>query len=150
MTVTDALSILQAAGTVSLEGDRIRARLPRPKAELLWAAIHVVRRGRHTALRLLRQQDRDAAAAHFIRRAGARLVTPYKAGHSGAEDFTAVLVPRVNDDIEFRAALQKLQLDALPVFYRTEPLDWRPNPCVDLAFAPPRIADLTSHAALRS
>ena len=123
MTVEDALRILQAAGTVCLEGDRIRAYLPRPKVVSLRAAIHVVQRDRRTALRLLRQQERDAAAAIFVRSAGARLVTLCGAGQLAAKTSTAVVVPNSNDDAQFRAALRKLGLDALPVLARTDPLD---------------------------
>ena len=131
MTVADALRILQAAGSVSLEGDRIRASLPSPKVESLRVAIHVVQRGRQSALRLLRQQERDAAAAIFVRHAGARLVAPCRAGHLGAEIFNAVCVPKANDDAQFRTALCKLGLDGLPVLARTDPLDsfQRPITC---------------------
>ena len=123
MTVADALRILQAAGTVCLEGDRIRARLPRPKLEALRPAIHVVERRRRAVLRLLRQQERDAAAAIFVRWAGARLVARCGVRHFGAETLNAVFVPKANDDVQFRAALRKLRLDALPVVVRVDPLD---------------------------
>src|ERR1041384_3085838 len=131
MTVADALSILQAAGTVCLEGDRIRAWLPRPKMESLRAAIHVVRRGRRTALRLLQQQERAVAGACVVRCAGAGLVPCRDTGHLSDRPFNAIFVPYANDDLQFRAALRKLRLDSLPVLARTDPLDsfHRPTPC---------------------
>ena len=123
MTVQDALRILQAAGTVWLEGEKIRAYLPRRKVVSLHAAIHVVQRDRRTALRLLTQQERDAAAAIFVRSAGARLVTLCGAEQLSAKTSSAVVVPKANNDAQFRLALRKLGLEALPVLARTEPLD---------------------------
>jgi hypothetical protein len=74
-------------------------------------------------LRLLRQQEREAAATVFVRYAGARVVALCRAGHPSAETFTAIFVPKANDDVQFRSALHTLGLDAVPVLIRTDPLE---------------------------
>ena len=125
MTVIEAINRIRAVGelTVTAQGN-IRFRVPAERREELAPAVALLRERKSEAMEAARTPTPADAALQFCSAAGARLVrgcrTCYPNTPAGAEYL--VLVPAVNDDPEFRQALQVLRLDHLPVVPRTDPL----------------------------
>jgi hypothetical protein len=118
MTVTDALSEIQLAGTVERHGDDLVVRVPRAAKAGLELALEALRTGKAEALALLSQWEPTTAAwAHADRvlaDAGTRLMTPADGSH-------AIGVWSDLDSAELRQAIRTVGWDGSLVRYLDEP-----------------------------
>ena len=135
MTVVEAIEQLREAGHVTLQGDAIRARVPHRLVPRLRPALQAIQEHKAEAVAVLQAENNMAAAHLLVNRAGARLVCRHCWPKCPAEGDYAILIPAVNVTAEFRDALRVLSLEALPIFPRTDPIDWiRPTPACSPCF----------------
>lgn len=118
MTLEDAISEINRAGSIQVENGKLKLRFPEPEQTRLQPAIEILRQNREAALQALKtaqlsEQETEKGLA-VLNRTGTRLIV-FAAGDEAVGIWSDL------DGPGLRAAIRTLSLGDLPIVYLDSP-----------------------------